>query len=103
MIYQTNIDKRLALMPAGREYVVTCRAAKRSADNTISFLVKMLQYRNKKGKLVPIEDKADPAYRRIRRIARLGASAFVAATLPPRAKAGRKVKKDEEELMGEDD
>lgn len=93
-LFQPNLQKRLDITPEGTLFRVFLRASKRSADNTLSVSVKMIQRSGKNGKFRPLEDKTDPTVRRIRRIARLAPSAFVDAQQPPRARRGKK--EDEE-------
>lgn len=104
VLFQTNMEKRLQITPEGREYTVTCRLGRRAADNTLIFSIKTIQYR-RKNKLVLIEDKTDPTYRRIRRMARLATSGFVAVALPPRAKRVSKRQQvlEENEVMDGDE
>lgn len=97
-IYAPNILKRL---PAGSKFGMILRCNKRSADGSLSVAFKgikqMVESKKNPGKMKWkwFEDKKDPLYRKLRKIARILPGAFVNVQLPP-ATGRQKKSKDED-------
>jgi hypothetical protein len=94
IMFITNLEKRLECFPAGARFRITVRVSKRAADGSLAATVKLLHRITKEGKWRLMDDKTDPTYRRIRRVARILPSAFVDAQLPPKAIRGAKKEED---------
>jgi len=89
--YAPNILKRL---PANTSYGLVLRVSKRASDGSLAARVVAAKYQLESGKWKWYSDKADPIYRRLRRVSRPLASGFVDVQLPP---SGRRSKKSSDE------
>jgi hypothetical protein len=95
VLFMPSLEKRLELFPAGSKFRITIRVSKRAADGSLGVSVKMIHRLSSENKWRLIQDKADPAYRRIRRVARIMPSGFIAAQLPPKGVRKKKEAEDD--------
>ena len=99
IMYITNLEKRLECFPAGSKYRLTIRVSKRAADNSLACTVRLLHRQNTEGRWRLVKDKTDITYRRLRRVARIMPSAFVAAQLPPKGVRRKKEVEDDSPVV----
>jgi len=90
VVFAPNPIRRL---PANTTFRLVIRAVVRRADGTLAARIIGASHKSGK-KTVWFEDKADPTYRKLRKVARILPSVFVDAQLFP---SGRRSKKNQEE------
>lgn len=92
--YATFAPNVLRRLPAGTKYFLVLRVAKKSVDGSLTARIVAARHQAEGAKWKWYSDKADPVYRKLRRIGKLLPSAFVEFQLPP---SGRRSKKSADE------
>jgi hypothetical protein len=86
-------------LPASTSFKILLRVNRKSADGSLSVLIKHIQQgvkSAKTGRITAIDlDKKDPVYRAFRKVSRILPAAFKNVLMPPKKVRGKRVEADD--------